>query len=103
MATSHKAAAVQPTISYLKKKNNNIQVEWKIHADHCWKSKDELKSAVLQWTTADKRASIDRPGRTYLYLLYVDTGCSFEDLPGAMNDPIYQPLRSGRIWHKVNF
>ena len=20
-----------------------------------------------------------------------------------MTDPIYQPLRSGRIWHKVNF
>ena len=20
-----------------------------------------------------------------------------------MNNPIYQPLRSGRIWHKVNF
>ena len=55
-----------------------------------------------------------------------DTECISEDLPKAMNDregwrekvryicaddttrwwdddTIYQPLRSGRIWHKVNF
>ena len=25
-----------------------------------------------------------------------------EDVLG-INDPIYQPLRSSRIWHKVNF
>ena len=24
-------------------------------------------------------------------------------LLGIINDTIYQPLRSGRIWHKVNF
>ena len=27
---------------------------------------------------------------------------SYDDVISAV-DPIYQPLRSGRIWHKVNF
>ena len=26
-----------------------------------------------------------------------------KNLQNISNDPIYQPLRSGRIWHKVNF
>ena len=32
------------------------------------------------------RTSIGRPARMYLHKLCTDTGCSLEDLPGAMED-----------------
>ena len=63
-----------------------IQVRWTRHAGHCWRSKDELISDVLQWTPAYDLAKAGRPARTYIQLLCEDTGCSSEDLPEAMND-----------------
>ena len=62
-----------------------IQVGRTRHAGHCWNSKDELISDVLLWTPAYCQA-IGRPARTYIQQLLVDTGCSPEDLPEAMND-----------------
>ena len=56
------------------------------HAGHCWRSRDELMSDVLLWTPTHGRARAGRPARTYLQQLCVDTGCSPEDLPKAMND-----------------
>ena len=56
------------------------------HAEHCWRSRDELKSDVLLWTPTYGRAKAGRPARTYIQQLYEDTGCSPEDLPEAMND-----------------
>ena len=53
---------------------------------HCWRSKDELISDVLQWTPAYGQAKAGRPARTYIQQLCEDTGCSPEDLPKAMND-----------------
>ena len=106
-----------------------IQVRQTRHAGHSWRSRDELISDVRLWTPTHGRAKAGRPARTYIQQLCEDTGCCPEDLPRAMNDRekwrerirdiratsttgwwwwyiyiyIYQPLLSGRIWHKVNF
>ena len=63
-----------------------IQVRRTIHAEHCWRSKDELISDVLLWTHTHGRAKAGRPARTYIQQLCEDTGCCPEDLPEAMND-----------------
>ena len=63
-----------------------IQVRRTRHTGHCWRSKDELISDVLQWTPAFGQAKAGRPARTYIQQLCEDTGCSPEDLPKAMND-----------------
>ena len=63
-----------------------IQVRRNRHAGHCWRSRDELISDVLLWTPTYGRAKAGRPARTYMQLLYEDTGCSPEDLPEARND-----------------
>ena len=49
-------------------------------------SKKELINDVLLWTPTHGRASIGRPGRTYLHQLCADTGCSLKDLLEAMDD-----------------
>ena len=63
-----------------------IQVRWTRHAGYWWRSRDELISYVLQWTPTYGRTKAGWPARTYIQQLCEDTGCSPEDLPGAMND-----------------
>ena len=63
-----------------------IQVRQTRHAEHCWRSRDELISDVLLWTPTYGRAKTGRPSRTYIQQLCENTGCSPEDLPEAMND-----------------
>ena len=63
-----------------------IQVRQTRHAGHCWRSRDELISDVLLWTSTYGRAKAGRLARTYIQQLCEDTGCSPEDLPEAMND-----------------
>ena len=63
-----------------------IQVRRTRHAEHCWRSKDELISYILLWTPSHGRAKAGWPARTYIQQLCADTGYSLEDLPGAMND-----------------
>ena len=63
-----------------------IQARRTRHAGHCWRSRDELISDVLQWTPTYCRAKAGRAARTYIQQLCKDTGCSPEDLPEAMND-----------------
>ena len=71
---------------------------------HYWRSKVELISDVLLWTLSYGRTKAGRPARTYIQQLFVDTGCSLEDLPKAMNDREEWPERvwdiraSGTIW-----
>ena len=60
-----------------------IQVRRTRHARHCWRSRDELISDVLQWNPAYGRA---KAARTYIQQLCEDTGCSLEDLLDTMND-----------------
>ena len=63
-----------------------IKIRRTRHPRHCWESKDELISDVLLWTPSHCRAKAGRPVQTYIQLLCVDTGCSTEDLPEAMDD-----------------
>ena len=63
-----------------------IQVRRTRYAGHCWRSRDELISDVLLWTSTYGRAKTGRPARTYIQQLCEDTGCSPEDLPEEMND-----------------
>ena len=61
-------------------KTIKIRRTW--HAGHYWRSRGELISDVLLWTSSHGRAK----ARTYIQQLCVDTGCSPEDLPEAMGD-----------------
>ena len=63
-----------------------LQVRRTTHAGHCWRSKDELISDVLQWTPAYGQAIAGRSAQTYIQQLCEDTGCNPEDLPESMND-----------------
>ena len=36
------------------------------HAGHCWRSKDELISDILLWTSSHGQAKAGRPARTYI-------------------------------------
>ena len=45
-----------------------IQVRRARHAGHCWRSRDELISDVLLWTSTYGRAKAGRPARTYSYV-----------------------------------
>ena len=63
-----------------------IQIRWTRHVGHCWRSKDELISDILLWIPSREWAKAGWPARSYIQQLYADTGCSLEDLPGAMDD-----------------
>ena len=63
-----------------------IQVRRTRHAGHCWRSKDELVSDVLLWTSTYGQAKAGWPAQTYIQQLCEDTGCNPEDLPEVMND-----------------
>ena len=84
-ATPHKVSRYQ-LYSHLPPITKTTQVRWTRHAGHCWRSRDELISDVLQWAPTYGRAKAGRSARTYIQQLCEDTGCSPEDLPGAMND-----------------
>ena len=53
---------------------------------HCWRSRDKLISDVFLWTPLHGRAKAERPARTYIQQLCVDTRCSPVELPEAMDD-----------------
>ena len=48
--------------------------------------------ANSQATFSHRRATVGPPARIYIYRLSADTGCSVEDLPGAIAD------RDGDEW-----
>ena len=72
--------------SHLTPITKTIQVRRTRHAGHCWRSRDELISDVLLWTSTYGRAKAGRPARTYIQQLCEDKGGSPEDLPKTMND-----------------
>ena len=71
---------------YLPPITKTIQVRRTRHAEHCWRSRDELIRDVLLWTPTYGRAKAGRPARTCIQQLFEDTTCSPEDLQEAMND-----------------
>ena len=76
----------QQLYGHLPSITNTIQVRRTRHARHCRRSKNELISDVVLETPSYGRATVGRPARAYIQQLGADTGCSLEDLPGAMND-----------------
>ena len=63
-----------------------IQVRWTRHAWHCWRSKDKLISDILLLTPLRGQGKVGWLPRTYIQQLCANTGCSLEDLLGAMNN-----------------
>ena len=63
-----------------------IKVRRTRHAGLCWRSRDELISDALQWTSSYGRTKAGRPSRTHIQQLCEDSGGSPEDLPESMND-----------------
>ena len=51
---------------YLPPITKTIQVRRTRYAGHCWRSRDELISDVLQWTPTYGRPKAGRPARTYI-------------------------------------
>ena len=76
----------QQLYSHLPHVTKTIQIRRTRHAGHSWRSRDELISDILLWPPSHGQAKAVRPARTYIQQLCEDTGCSPEDLPGAMND-----------------
>ena len=62
-----------------------IQVRRTRHAGHCWRSRVKLISDILLWIPSPGRAKAEWPTRTYIQQLCANTGCSLEDLLGAMD------------------
>ena len=63
-----------------------IQVRRSRHVGHCWRSRDELISDILLWTSLYGRAKAGHPAKTYIQQLCANTWCSLEDLPEAMDN-----------------
>ena len=63
-----------------------IKVKRTRHTGHCWRSRHELISDVLQWTPSHGWAKAGRPAQTYIQQLCEDMGCSPEELPEVMYD-----------------
>ena len=98
-----------------------IKVRRTRHLGHSWRSRDELISDILLWNPSNGRARAGGPARTYIQQLCVDTGCSPQDLPEAIDDReewrdrvrdkrtdgvtyngIQQTSKQADIWHKVD-
>ena len=93
-AILNKSSTKQQLYGHLPLIMKTIQVRRTRHAGHCWRSKDELISDVLQWTPPHGRAKTGQTTRTYIQQLCTDTGCSIEDFPAAMDD-------RDRWWERV--
>ena len=76
----------QQLCSHLTPITKAIQVRRTSYEGHCGRNKDELINDILRWTPSHGRAKARRPVRTYIQKFCADTGCSLEDLPGAMDD-----------------
>ena len=87
----------QQLYSHLPPISQTIQVRWVRQVGHCWWSKDELISHVLQWTFTNGYTSVGCSVWTYIHHLYVDTGWRLEDLLTVMADRDKWPEREERI------
>ena len=66
--------------------SKTIQVRRTRYGGHCWRIKDELMSDIPLWIPSHGRAKVGRQVGTYIQQPCADTGCSLEDLLGAMDD-----------------
>ena len=72
-----------------------IQVRRIRPAGHCWRSKDELINAILQYNPVHGRAKAGRPAHTYIQQLTNDAGCNLEELPEVMGE---RDVWRERVW-----
>ena len=73
----------------LNRKTSVINKRRTRYAGHCYRSKDEVVSNLILWTTKRGKAKVGRPGKTYTKQLTEDADCQLEDLPRAMQDREY--------------
>ena len=69
-----------------------IQIRWERHIGHSWRSKYELISDILLWTTTHGHTSVAQPAKMYIQQLCVDTGCFLEN--------IFRAIFDRDRWHK---
>ena len=86
----------QQLYGYLPPITITIHIRRTRHMGHCWRSRFELISDILMKTPSHGRAKAEWPSRIYIQQLCADTGCSPEDLPGAMDDKDGWGRGSGR-------
>ena len=79
-------AIKQQLYGHLRPITKTIKIRRTKHTGHCRRSRDELISDILLWTPLHGRAKAGWPAITYIQQLCADTGCSLEDLPGAIDD-----------------
>ena len=89
-AISNKSRRQHPTKQqlhgHLQPITKTIEVRQTRNAGNCWRSRDELINGILLWTPSHGRAKEERPARTYIQQLCVDTGCCLDNLLGAIDD-----------------
>ena len=73
-----------------------IKVRRTRHVGHYERCKDELINDIHLWTTSFARSDVGWPARSYIQQLCAYTGCSLEDLPGAMEDREGGKIGTGR-------
>ena len=76
----------QQLYSHLPSISKIIQIRQTNHAGHCWRSKNELISDFLPWTTSYGHASVGQPTIKYQQLLCTDAEYSLKERPEAMDD-----------------
>ena len=89
-------ATQQEIYCHLPPISKTMQIRQTRHMGHCWRSKDELISDLLQWTPLHQRACVGRLWRTYPQQVCTDTGCNLEDRPEAMDEKMNGERESGK-------
>ena len=64
--------------------SKTIQIRQTRHARNCWRNRNKLMFSY--GPLRHERVSVERPTRTYLQQLSLDTGCSLEDQPEVRDD-----------------
>ena len=68
------------------RQNSSCTVTYFTSCKTCSRSKNELITYVLRWTSTLGHTSVGWPAKTYIHQLCVDSRCRLEDLPRAMTD-----------------
>ena len=78
--------------------SKTTQIRWTRYVEDSRRSKGELISDVLWWTSSCKRASVEWAARIYLQQFCTDTRCSLEDLLETIDnrDELWRRVREIR-------